>query len=66
MCARTRSGAHRREYIVYFAIIFLAALPVTCITWALTAARHLRLPEKSPFRAAWSEASVITPIILSV
>lgn len=65
MLTRTRSGAHRREYIAYFSIIFVVALPLACLTWALSAAVHRRLPEKSPFRTAWSEASVIAPIILS-
>ncbi|MFD0858478.1 cytochrome PufQ [Roseovarius aquimarinus] len=65
MRVRSRSAAHRREYIAYFAIIFVVALPIASLTWVLSAARHWRLPEKSPFRAAWSEASIIAPIILS-
>lgn len=65
MRTRSRSAAHRREYVAYFAIIFAVALPIACVSWALSAARHWRLPQKSPFRAAWSEASVIAPIILS-
>lgn len=65
MRTQTREAANRREYIAYFAVIFVVSLPVACITWALTAARHMRMPQKSPLRTAWSEASVITSMILS-
>ncbi len=46
-------------------IIFVATLPLACLTWALTATRQMRLPEKGPIAAAWSQASIITPIIFS-
>ncbi len=65
MRSRSRDDANRREYIAYFAVIFLVALPMACVTWTLTAARHMRLPKKSPLRTAWSEASIITSMILS-
>ena len=62
---RSRTAAHKREYIAYFAVIFLATLPLACLTWALTATRQMRMPEKGPIRAAWSQANIITPIIFS-
>jgi len=62
---RSRDAANRREYIAYFTVILIVALPMACLTWALTAARHMRLPRQSPLRTAWSEASIITSMILS-
>ena len=62
---RNREAANRREYIAYFIVILIVALPFACITWTLMAARQMRMPEKSPLRTAWSEASVITSMILS-
>ena len=63
--ARARSGPPMREYYVYFAVIFLATLPLTCLTWGLTAARRMALPERGPIKAAWSQARIITPRIFS-
>ncbi|APE45720.1 protein pufQ (plasmid) [Sulfitobacter alexandrii] len=60
-----RSGPPMREYYVYFAVIFVATLPLTCLTWALTVARRMELPERGPVKAAWSQARIITPRIFS-
>lgn len=62
---RHRSAPPRREYLAYFAIIFLATLPLALLTWALAAARQMRLPEKGPVGRAWSQARIITPHIFS-
>jgi hypothetical protein len=62
---RLRHAPPRREYYAYFAIIFLAALPLAFLTWALSAARMLRLPEKGPVARAWTQARIITPHIFS-
>ena len=66
---RTKSGppppAPMREYYVYFAIIFAATLPLTILTWVLSAARRMELPERGPVKAAWSQARIITPRIFS-
>ncbi|SLN31568.1 cytochrome PufQ [Roseisalinus antarcticus] len=63
---RQRStNAPRREYYAYFAVIFLATLPLALLTWALTALRHGHLPEKGPIKRAWSQARIITPHIFS-
>ena len=61
----SRRAARRREYLAYFAVIFLFALPLALLAWALRAARHLAWPETGPVRSAWSQAAVITPMILS-
>ncbi|MGR3542155.1 MAG: cytochrome PufQ [Hasllibacter sp.] len=62
---RRRANAERREYAAYFALIFAATLPLALVVWALTALRHLRLPERGPVARAWSQARVITPMIFS-
>ncbi|MCH2076864.1 MAG: cytochrome PufQ [Rhodobacteraceae bacterium] len=60
---RIKRTAPRREYYAYFAIIFIAALPLSFLTWLLAAGRQLALPEKGPIARAWSQARIITPMI---
>ena len=62
---RSRSVPNKREYYVYFAVIFLATLPLSFLTWGLSAARRMELPERGPIKAAWSQAQIITPRIFS-
>ena len=62
---KLRAAPPRREFYAYFAIIFLATLPLATLTWALLAARQLRLPERGPISRAWSQARVITPMIFT-
>lgn len=62
---RASPAAERREFYAYFAVIFLATLPLALLTWALTALRRLELPERGPVSRAWSQARVITPMIFS-
>lgn len=57
------SAAAKREYGAYFAIIFMACLPLSLFTWVLFSLRNFRLPEKDPVQAAWSQAGIITPMI---
>jgi len=61
--ARTKAAPPKREYYVYFGLIFAATLPLTTLTWALSAARRMELPEKGPIAKAWSQARIITPHI---
>ena len=66
MSVQTR--AHRpprTEFCVYFGIIFLATLPLACLTWALSALKSGGLPEKGPVARAWTQARIITPMIFS-
>ena len=63
--ARAKHGPPMREYYVYFAIIFAATLPLALLTWVLTTARRMELPERGPIKAAWSQARIITPRIFS-
>jgi len=60
---RTRTAPPKREYYVYFTLIFLATLPLSFLTWGLSAARRMALPEKGPLAKAWSQARIITPHI---
>jgi len=62
--AKRRSGA-KTEFMVYFAIIFLATLPLACLTWALAALRSRSLTDKGPIARAWSQARIITPMIFN-
>jgi len=62
---RSKASAPRREYYAYFAIIFLAALPLAFLTWAMAAARQFALPEKGPLAKAWTQARIITPHIFT-
>lgn len=62
---KRRHSVPTREYYVYFAVIFLATLPLTFLTYTLSAARQLALPERGPIKAAWSQAQIITPRIFS-
>lgn len=63
--ARAMPAPPKREFYVYFAIIFLATLPLALVTWSLSAARQMRLPEKGPLAKAWSQARIITPMIFN-
>jgi len=62
---RARHPAPRTEYYIYFGIIFLATLPLACLTWLLTAARRMEIPAKGPLARAWTQARIITPQIFS-
>ena len=62
---RSRTAPPKREYYAYFAIIFLATLPLAFLTWGLSALRQAKLPEKGPIAKAWTQARIITPHIFS-
>ena len=58
-------AALRREYCAYFAVIFVLTLPLAFAVWIMRAVRGLRWPDRGPLRAAWSQAAIIAPMILS-
>ncbi|MEL6521465.1 MAG: cytochrome PufQ [Pseudomonadota bacterium] len=62
---RSKVAPLKREFYAYFVLIFLATLPLAILTWALTALRQFRLPQKDPISRAWSQARVITPMIFA-
>jgi hypothetical protein len=60
-----RHKTPKAEFMVYFAIIFVATLPLATLTWALAAVRTGSLTDKGPIKRAWSQARIITPMIFS-
>ena len=53
------------EFMVYFAIIFVATLPLATLTWAMQALKSRSLTDKGPIARAWTQAHIITPMIFS-
>ncbi len=51
------------EYRVYFALIFLFALPVAVAGWLWPVLRHGRIPAEGPVARARAEAHQIAPMI---
>jgi uncharacterized membrane protein YwzB len=62
---QTRRRSNRTEFAVYFAIIFVATLPLATFTWALQALRTRSFTDKGPMARAWTQARIITPMIFS-
>ncbi|TRD22393.1 cytochrome PufQ [Palleronia caenipelagi] len=60
-----RAEGLRTEFLIYFAIIFLATLPLACLTWALRLLRSGHWPDRGPIARAWTQARIITPMIFS-
>ena len=61
---KKRSG-QKTEFMVYFAIIFVATLPLACLTWALAAVKSRSFTDKGPMARAWTQARIITPMIFN-
>ena len=55
--------APRVEFYVYFALIFLVAIPFALVAWVVQVVMERRLPVHGPLARAWREAGVITPTI---
>jgi len=53
------------EYRLYFAVIFLIYLPWAFVAWALAIDGREAGEKRGPITRAWSQASVITPLIFS-
>ena len=65
MCQGASHG-HRTpkaEFYVYFALIFLVAIPFATVAWVFTLVRDRHLPVHGPMARAWREAGAITPAI---
>jgi PufQ cytochrome subunit len=59
-------SAHRTpkaEFYVYFALIFLVAIPFAAVGWIVGLLTERRLPVHGPLARAWREAGSITPEI---
>ncbi|MEM9550581.1 MAG: cytochrome PufQ [Pseudomonadota bacterium] len=57
--------ANLGEYRLYFAILFLAALPLAVLICVIEACRSGRWPDRDPVKRALSQARIITPMIFS-
>ena len=58
--------AHRTPkavFYIYFALIFLVAIPFATVAWAFALLRDRHLPVHGPLARAWREAEAITPAI---
>lgn len=55
----------KTEFMVYFAIIFAATLPLATITWAIAAIRSGSMTDKGPIKRAYVQAGIITPMIFA-
>jgi hypothetical protein len=60
-----RTKPPRAEFTFYFAIIFVAALPLALIAWVFAALKGGEMTNKGPLARAWSQARIITPMIFS-
>jgi hypothetical protein len=64
--ARPRASSGRSiEFHVYFAMIFLLALPFGSVRWLRDIVRFRTLNLRGPLARAWAEADRITPFIFS-
>ena len=55
--------SEKTEFLVYFAIIFVVAIPLATLSWGLSTLKAGRLTGKGPLARAWSQARIITPMI---
>jgi hypothetical protein len=53
----------RAEFVTYFALIFVAALPIVSVMWLWTLVTSQRLPVEGPIARAWREAGLVTPML---
>ena len=60
-----KRNTNKTEFMVYFAVIFVATLPLACLTWALAAFQSRSFTDKGPMARAWTQARIITPMIFS-
>jgi len=69
MSDHTAGGHHhahrtpRAEFRIYFAVIFLVAIPFAALAWVCNLVTERRLPVHGPVARAWREAGAITPAI---
>lgn len=55
----------KTEFMIYFAIIFVATLPLATLTWAIAAIRSGSMTDKGPIKRAYRQAGIITPMIFA-
>ena len=62
---RPTSRRRGSEFIIYFGLIFLLALPTSTIGWLRDVIRYRTLNLHGPLARAWAEADRTTPLIFS-
>lgn len=65
---RVRSSQARRrglEFQLYFAMIFVLALPFATFRWMREVVQDHTLDLRGPLARAWAEADLTTPLIFS-
>lgn len=62
-----QTGRRRRtlEFHIYFALIFLFALPFALVLWVVDILRLRGFSHRGPLDRAWAEANRTTPMIFS-
>lgn len=59
-------GARRgTEFLFYFSLIFVLAIPFALVGWVLEVFQKQTLMLHGPLARAWAEADRITPLIFS-
>ncbi len=64
----SKSRIHNRrnlEFVIFFSLIFMLAIPFALVFWVLDVVRKKSLAVHGPFARAWSEANRVTPLIFS-
>jgi hypothetical protein len=51
------------EFYVYFAVIFMVAIPFAILGWFASLLTQGHMPDQNAISRAWSEAQAITPLI---
>lgn len=61
--ARQRYKQQKNEYYAYFALIFLASLPICLAIWIASLFRLTKHTDQGPVRLAWTQARTVAPKI---
>lgn len=63
----SKAGQTKRgtEFLVYFSIIFIVAIPFGFVLWLVEFFQKQTLNLHGPLARAWAEADRITPLIFS-
>ena len=66
--ASVQRTVHRKrglEFRIYFALIFILAIPVGTERWIANVVRKRSLNTRGPLARAWADADRVTPLIFS-
>ncbi|ETX29611.1 cytochrome PufQ [Roseivivax isoporae] len=62
---RRRTTRRGSEFLFYFSLIFVLAIPFVTASWLLDVFQKQTLNLHGPLARAWAEADRITPILFS-